>query len=115
VIASGVAVFVFRGVGNDFVKSTVIIPTGVIIDSPSFANFRGASVTGALASIANDGPANNAGWAVDSVEPFVAGGQLPPDGEFKIVAHLAVRDTDGFLLRIAYQAHILLTRAARPA
>jgi hypothetical protein len=72
-------------------------------------------VTGALASIANDGVANNAGWAVDKVEPFVAAGSLPPDGEFKIVAHLAVRDTDGFLLRIAYQTHVLLTRAPNPA
>jgi hypothetical protein len=31
VIANGVAVFAFRGTGNDFVRDTVIIPTGVMI------------------------------------------------------------------------------------
>lgn len=114
VIGTGVAKFVFRGIGNEFLRSQVIIPTGVQIDAPSFASYRGATVFAALASIANDGPANNAGWAMDSAEPFVAAGQLPPDGEFKIVAHLAVRDSDGFLLRIAYQVHVLLTRDPRP-
>jgi hypothetical protein len=109
-IATGVAKFVFRGVGSDFVRSSILIPTGVQIDDPTSENFRGATATASLASIANDGPANNAGWAVDSVD---VPGFFPPPGELTILVHVAVRDTDGFLLRIAYHVNVLLTRSPR--
>jgi hypothetical protein len=111
-IATGVAKFAFRGTGMDFVRSSVLIPTGVQIDDPTFQNFRGATATASLASIANDGVANNAGWAVDSVD---VPGFFPPPGELTILVYIAVRDTDGFLLRVMYQANVLLTRAPRPS
>jgi|ERR1700757_3343108 hypothetical protein len=108
VIATGVAQFVFRGVGSDFLRDSVEIPTGVFIEDPS--TFRGASAIASLASIANDGVSNNAGWAVDSVDtPDPA-----PVGEYKIRAHLAVRDTDGFLLRVAYQVNMMFTKSPIP-
>jgi hypothetical protein len=88
VIATGVAQFVFRGVGSEFIRDSVVIPIGVFVDDPG--TFRGAT---AIASLA-DGPSNNAGWAVDSVDTP----DPPPPGEYKITVNLAVRDTDGFVL-----------------
>jgi hypothetical protein len=108
VIATGVAQFAFRGVGNDFVRDSVEIPTGVFIEDPS--TFRGASAIASLAAIANDGVSNNAGWAVDSVDaPDPA-----PAGEYKIIAHLAVRDTDGWVLRVSYQVNMMFTTSPIP-
>jgi hypothetical protein len=108
VIATGVAEFAFQGVGSDFERDSVVIPIGVFISDPS--TFRGAAAIASLAAIANDGVSNNAGWAVDSVETP----DLPPPGEYKITANLAVRDTDGFLLRISYQVNLLFTTSPIP-
>jgi hypothetical protein len=108
VIATGVAQFVFQGGGNDFIRDSVDIPIGVFIEDPS--TFRGASAIASLAAIANDGVANNAGWAVDSVDTP----DPPSAGEYKITAHLAVRDTDGFLLRISYQVNLMFTKSPFP-
>jgi len=108
VIATGVALFTYRGSGDQFIRDTVAIPTGVFINDPG--TFRGASAIAALASIANDGVANNAGWAVDSVRaPDPA-----PVGEYTLTANVAVRDSDGFLLRIVYQANLLFTQSPFP-
>jgi hypothetical protein len=108
VIATGVAQFTFRGVGSEFTRDSVVIPIGVPVVDPS--TFRGASAIASLASISNDGPSNNAGWAVDSVDTP----DSPPPGEYKITANLAVRDTDGFILRISYQVNLLFTKSPFP-
>lgn len=108
VIATGVAQFAFKGAGNEFVRDVVEIPIGVFISDSS--TFRGASAIASLAAIANDGISNNAGWAVDSVDtPDPA-----PIGEYTITVHLAVRDTDGFLLRLSYQANLMFTKSPFP-
>jgi len=52
--------------------------------------FIRAAATASLAGIANGGLANNAQWAVDSVD-----------------ADLVVADTDGYLQRIGFQVNIL--------
>jgi hypothetical protein len=108
VIATGVAQFAFRGVGSEFIRDSVVIPIGVFIGDPN--TFRGATAIASLAAIANDGPSNNAGWAVDSVDTP----DPPPPGEYKITANLAVRDTDGFLLRISYQVILMFTKSPIP-
>src|SRR5439155_23488870 len=108
VIATGVAQFAFQGVGNEFIRDSVVIPIGVFVDDPS--TFRGATAIASLAAIANDGASNNAGWVVDSVDTP----DPPTSGEYKITANLAVRDTDGFLLRISYQVNLMFTKSPIP-
>jgi hypothetical protein len=108
IIATGVAQFVFRGAGTEFIRDSVAIPIGVFINDPG--TFRGASAIASLAAIANDGVSNNAGWAVDSVDAP----DPPTPGEYKITAHLAVRDNDGFVLRISYQVNLLFTTSPFP-
>ena len=56
-------------------------------------------------SISNDGPADNAGWAIDSWAL-----DHKPTGGVQSVTFLlkvAVGDSDGFILRIGYMIHIL--------
>ena len=57
-----------------------------------------------LNSISNDHEAINAGWAVDDFEivfPEVVRNWVT------VRAHLAVRDIDGYILRLGYQIHLL--------
>lgn len=57
-----------------------------------------------LSSIANDNQATNAAWAVDDFGMSNTGG---PTTFAEIWADLAVRDADGWILRLAYTAHLL--------
>jgi hypothetical protein len=84
----------------------VEIPTGGRVWTPSpipsgFTRFLAGAATAAPASLFNQGPANNAGWAVDA-----AWVQVDPRGVAGVMflgTHVAVRDSDGFLFRISYQ------------
>jgi hypothetical protein len=58
----------------------------------------------ALSSISNDNAATNAGWAVDS---FRMTGTEQPQTYVAVQADLAVRDADGWILRLAYSLHLL--------
>ena len=75
------------GAGNDRASDTLRFPVGPTLAPGQFIR---AAATASLASIANGGLANNAQWAVDSVD-----------------ADLVVADTDGYLQRIGFQVNIL--------
>jgi hypothetical protein len=66
------------------------------------------SAVAAPASLYNAGESNYAGWAVDGawleVEPP---GEFGHTGVLRLAGHVAVRDNDGYLYRIAYQAIVL--------
>jgi hypothetical protein len=66
--------------------------------------YCGGTVVVSLASIFNKNVANNAGWAVDGADLVPLGYEV--DG-LRIEAQLALRDSDGFLYRISYQATAL--------
>jgi hypothetical protein len=57
------------------------------------------------ASIANDGPAVDAGWAVDGVKVISTLSQ--PLDTISLTAAVAIRDVDGFLLRVGYSITLL--------
>ena len=56
-----------------------------------------------LASIANGGLANNAQWAVDSVDADLD----DETGRVIVSADLVVADTDGYLQRLGFQVNVL--------
>jgi hypothetical protein len=62
-----------------------------------------APMVSSLASITNDNEAINAGWAVDEVIPEFVGQPL----EVRLNCALAVRDIDGFILRLASNVTVL--------
>lgn len=104
-IYTGTAVFEFGGtwkesMGNTFVKGDLHFKVG-----RQFSRGQVLQVlaTGALASISNGGPANNAGWAVDSVNASWD----ETSGQIVLKAELAVRDTDGWIHRFGYQINVL--------
>jgi hypothetical protein len=58
-----------------------------------------------LATIQNDGVANDAGWAVDDFDLEVTEGEA--DTSVFPVFNYAVGDTDGYLLRVAYTVTVV--------
>jgi hypothetical protein len=65
-----------------------------------------------LNSISNDNAAYDAAWAVDNF------GLVSSDGPMRSVSvfcHLAVRDVDGFVLRLGYIVHLLGSLGDMPA
>jgi hypothetical protein len=108
-ILTGTAVFTFKGVGSNVLRDTLSFEVGPTFDP---GQVRGVVATASLASIFNDGPAIDAGWAVDSVEAFPTGTYSP--GRVRVTAALAVRDIDGFIFRIAYQVNILAHLGGSP-
>jgi hypothetical protein len=59
-----------------------------------------------LSSISNDNTATNAGWAVDS---FRLLGTQQPRTVVDVEADIAIRDADGWILRLAYCVTVLGT------
>jgi len=57
-----------------------------------------------LNSISNDGVAENAGWAVDDFAILNPG---TVNNSVNVQAKVAVRDTDGYILRCGYEVHLL--------
>ena len=57
-----------------------------------------------LSSFSNDNVVSNAGWAVDE---FGMSNTSGPTTFAEIWANLAVRDADGWILRLAYTVHIM--------
>lgn len=107
IIYTGTAVFTFKGTGSTIVRDTLSFNVG-----PVFApgQLKRAVATASLASIFNDGPANDAGWAVDSVNAVV---DLYTQ-RVRVTADLAVRDSDGFVFRIGYQVNVLAALGSGP-
>ena len=99
-IYTGTAVFEFKGTGGDWRRDSISFPIGRTFQPGQFIR---AIATASLASIFNQNVANNAGWAVESVDADWD----DESGQVQLSAQLAVRDSDGFLNRIAYQASVL--------
>ncbi len=98
-IYTGIAVFSFRGTGSRWLRDTLSFQIGRTFTA---AQFKKAAATASLASIANNGHAVNAGWAVDRIEARRAS-----SGRIEVTMNLAVRDSDGFLNRVAYEVNVL--------
>jgi hypothetical protein len=104
-VLTGVAGFTFKGTGNGFNRKTLQLSVPI----PGLPSGRGLSLVHwapfvTLASISNDGPANNAAWAVDTFGMPSAGLVM---NKATVDCQLAVRDVDGFILRAAYAIHLL--------
>jgi hypothetical protein len=67
---------------------------------PSQTRFLGGTAMAAPAAMFNKNVANNAGWAVDATWVQV-------DRELQVGAHIAVRDSDGYLYRVSYHVTAL--------
>lgn len=100
-VYTGTAMFSFKGTGGSWRRDSISFEIG----GPSFTSsqFRKAVATASLSSIANRGHAVNAGWAVNRVEATRSAGS----GKTKLSIELAVRDSDGYLYRIAYEVNVL--------
>ncbi len=99
-VYTGIAVFSFKGTGSNWLRDLLSFEVG---RSFSASQFRKAIATASLASIANNDHAVYAGWAVDRV----AVSRSPGSGKPKLDMNLAVRDSDGYLFRLAYEVHVL--------
>jgi hypothetical protein len=92
VFLSGVAVFSFRGSGGSWKHDTLYIVAG-----PGWRQLIDVTPFAALNSIRNDGTAVNAGWAADSFSWTTYGGRI------LLRVPVAIKDSDGYLLRVGYQ------------
>ena len=107
IIYTGTAVFRFKGTGSEVKRDTLSFNIGSAFSS---GQFKKAVATASLASIFNDGPANDAGWAVDSVYAD----RDVYTGKVRVTAKLAVRDSDGYVFRIGYQVNVLAALGGSP-
>jgi hypothetical protein len=100
---TGNAVFSFRGQSETSwrYEELIILPP----ESPNFGRISQWAYSAAPSSIFNAGPANSAGWAVDDVNLYANPGRAG------IRCTIAVRDTDGYLFRVAYNIFIVGTPA----
>lgn len=62
-----------------------------------------------LNSISNDHVANDAGWAVDSWDQYYGPYETDknPTSVLQYMVHLAVGDSDGFILRVGYNVNVV--------
>ena len=97
---TGVAMIFFQGTGSDWLRDSVSFEVG---RSFMESEFLRAVATASLASIANDHKAVNAGWAVDRVTVS----RSASTGKTMLTINLAVRDSDGYVHRVAYEASVL--------
>ena len=93
VTLTGYAVFNFRGTGGSWRKRDLNIVIG-----PRWRRVDDVSATIALASVSNKNEAVNAGWAADNCR------WSRRDGRILLQSRLAVRDSDGYVHRVAYKA-----------
>src|SRR5215208_7014084 len=97
---SGYVIFSFTGRSSQLIRDEVKIPAGSTIRL-KWQNVDFAVPTVSLASIFNDGPANNAGWAVDYTKWDLVRSYI------ELTSSLAVRDTDGHIKRLSYHVTAL--------
>jgi hypothetical protein len=83
----------FIGTGSSWRVDDVYILIG-----PRWRTLDDVAPTASLATIANKGIANNAGWSVRNVRWTEWSGQV------LLIAEIGVRDSDGGLFRVAYHA-----------
>lgn len=99
-IYTGTAEFNFRGTGDKWAHDSLSFEVGRHFEP---TQIQKAIAVASLASISNWGNAVNAGWAVDVVDAC----WNCESGRIRVTAQLAIRDSDGFLQRIAYEVKVL--------
>jgi hypothetical protein len=93
VFQSGYAIFDFKGTGSAWLGDELWILTDAVwTPTPS------VQAIASLASISNNLESYNAGWATDAVATAIYNNRI------LLKVSLAVRDVDGFIHRVAYQA-----------
>ncbi|HEX8082668.1 MAG TPA: hypothetical protein VF529_00150 [Solirubrobacteraceae bacterium] len=100
-VLTGVVLFHFQGTSTDWRRDSLDWEIG-----PKWNKLDGVAPMAAFGSIANDQNATNAGWAVDEV---TWEGEV--NDTIRLRAKLAVRDTDGMILRLTYTATAIGTPA----
>jgi len=70
--------------------------------APAWATLDEVAAVVVPSAIYNRGRAVDAGWAIDSCRPA-----LREDGLLSLICQIAVRDTDGYIFRLAYQATVI--------
>lgn len=99
-IYTGIAIFNSRGgTGKNWVGMPISFDVGRQFTA---TQFKGAVAQVALASIANESHAVNAGWSVNSVEAS----RSSNSGKTRVAINCALRDIDGYLHRIAYKVTV---------
>jgi len=98
-IYTGMAVFDFKGTGGSWLRDSLTFQIGRAF---TLTQYKQAVATASLASISNKDNAVNAGWAVDRVEAKRAS-----NGKIELTMNLAIRDSDGYIHRIAYEVSVL--------
>ena len=94
VTLSGYAVFSFKGASGSYWKCNDLwIQVG-----PNWRRLEDVVSVVSLASIYNKSRAINAGWAVDNCRWTTYGGRI------LLQSKVCVRDSDGYLFRVAYYA-----------
>jgi hypothetical protein len=99
-IYTGTAVLSFKGTGGSWKRDSISFKVGRAFGQ---GEFHKGVATASLASIKNENHAVNSGWAVDSADADWD----DESGKTVFTAELAVRDSDGYLLRIGYQVTVL--------
>ena len=95
-VFSGYAVFSFKGTGGSWRHDDIYIRIG-----PRWNRLDDCAAVVSLASISNRHHAVNAGWAVDNCRWTTYGGRL------LLQSRLAVKDSDGYIHRVAYHATVV--------
>jgi len=111
---TGIVTITFQGAatGSDFLRK----PLTFEVPIPDLPPRKGLKLRHwapfvTLGSISNDGTAINAGWAVDDFSITNANTVMTSVG---VATNLAVRDVDGFVLRVGYAIHLLGALADLP-
>jgi hypothetical protein len=104
---TGVVLLTFQGeaTGTDFLR----VPFPFTVPIPDLPDEMGLQLVHwapfvTLNSISNDGTAVNAGWGVDDFT-ILDTDRIADD--VHMMANIAVRDIDGYILRLGYQIHLL--------
>jgi hypothetical protein len=106
-VLTGTLLMNFHAVDQDWTRGSILFS----VDLPGLPPGMGLRLSHwaplvTLAAITNDSTATNAAWTVDRFDlqaPFRARPKV------NVTANLAVRDSDGFILRLSYCVHLLGT------
>jgi hypothetical protein len=93
IIVSGYATFNFKGRGSSWIHRDIHIPVG-----PRWMRLDDVCASVSLASVSNSHHAVNAGFATDNCR------WTRHNGRALLQSRLAVRDSDGYLHRVVYNA-----------
>jgi hypothetical protein len=111
---AGYALFGFRGTGPGWLRDDLffILPQPQFPPGPPPVPSNWQRVDGvvpviSLATIANDGTANDAGWAIDDCRWRAVPSAFGALFNVELRGQVAARDTDGYILRLAYYATII--------